>query len=93
MSKTIIYLIRHSEQLRIKGIYKSNESEQIKNEKIILSIDGEKKAYELSLKRALSDIDEIYSSNYKNLTQKYQVFNHINLFSQKNLGFAYILGI
>lgn len=64
MNKTIIYLIRHSEQLRIKGVDKSNENDQIKNEKNILSVEGENKAKELSKKTDLLDIDEIYSSNY-----------------------------
>lgn len=64
MKKTIIYLIRHSEQLKLKGANNSDESDQIKNEKIILSVDGENKAREMSQKADLLDIDEIYSSNY-----------------------------
>ena len=46
MGITTVYLIRHSEKLKIDGEYKTNENEQIKNEKIILSIDGERKAQE-----------------------------------------------
>lgn len=64
LEKTIIYLIRHSEQLRINGSYKSSESEQLKNEKIILSIDGEKKAERLSEREEFKNIDALYSSNY-----------------------------
>ena len=64
LEKTIIYLIRHSEQLRLSGNYESSESEQLKNEKIILSIDGEKKAEVLSERQELKNIDVIYSSNY-----------------------------
>ncbi|CDC79795.1 unknown [Clostridium sp. CAG:465] len=41
-----IFLIRHSEQLKLKGIKNVEESSQIENEKIILSIEGEKKAKE-----------------------------------------------
>ena len=60
---TYIYLIRHSEQLRIKNrIY--NEDSQIANEKIILSVEGEKKAKEISELAELSNIDILWSSNY-----------------------------
>ena len=61
---TYIYLIRHSEQLRINGSYESSESEQLKNEKIILTIEGEKKAQVLSEREELNNIDVLYSSNY-----------------------------
>ena len=64
LEKTIIYLIRHSEQLRINGSYESSESEQLKNEKIILSIEGEKKAQVLSEREELNNIEVLYSSNY-----------------------------
>lgn len=64
MKETIVYLIRHSEQLKINGKYVSNEDEQIKNEKIILSIEGEIKARALSEKEELKKIDVLYSSNY-----------------------------
>lgn len=40
MKKTIIYLVRHSEQLKIDGIKNIKEEEQINNEKIILSVNG-----------------------------------------------------
>ena len=40
MKKTILYLIRHSEQLKIKGIKNIEEDEQLNNEKIILSVEG-----------------------------------------------------
>lgn len=64
MNKTIIYLIRHSEQLKIKGIKNIEENEQINNEKIILSVLGEKKAEELANLEELKNIDVIWSSNY-----------------------------
>lgn len=64
LKETIVYLIRHSEQLKIKGKYSSNENEQQKNEKIVLSIEGERKAKELSDKKELQNIDVVYSSNY-----------------------------
>lgn len=64
MKETIIYLIRHSEQLKMKGSYLASEDEQVKNEKIILSIEGERKAKEFSEKEELKNIDVLYSSNY-----------------------------
>lgn len=38
---TKVYLIRHSEQLKIENKIVKNEESQISNEKIILSVDGE----------------------------------------------------
>lgn len=64
MSRTVIYLIRHAEPLRFRGEYLSSEDEQVKNEKIVLSVDGELKAAELSKNEELIGIDVLYSSNY-----------------------------
>lgn len=61
---TQVFLIRHSEQLKIKNRKVKNESSQILNEKIILSVEGERKAEEISKLRELSNIDVLYSSNY-----------------------------
>ena len=60
---TYIYLIRHSEQLRIKNKI-SKEDSQIANEKVILSVEGEKKAKEISELNELKNIDILWSSNY-----------------------------
>lgn len=60
----IVYLIRHSEQFKIKGIKNITEDTQSSNEKIILSIEGEKKAQEISNLKELNDIDILWSSNY-----------------------------
>ena len=57
-----VYLIRHSEQLKIKNEEEKNE--QIKNEKIILSVEGEKKAEKLSKTPQLQNIEQLWSSNY-----------------------------
>ncbi len=62
--ETIIYLIRHSEQLKLKGENFSNDSSQIKNEKIPLSIKGEFLAQSLSNIEELKNIDVLFSSNY-----------------------------
>ena len=61
MEKTIVYLIRHSEQLRDCHNFGNIQCE---NEKIILSIEGEKKAEELSNNPELLSINEIWSSSY-----------------------------
>ena len=89
MGITTIYLIRHSEKLKIDGEYKTNENEQTKNEKIILSIDGEIKAQELSQKEELQKIDKIYTSHYTRAiaTAKYIAFeNKIELNIDERLG-------
>ena len=64
MKQMIIYLIRHSEQLKLNGNNRTNDSEQVKNEKIILSIDGEEKAKVLSANKELQNIEILFSSNY-----------------------------
>lgn len=62
---TTIYLIRHSKPMNmdIKQIANS-ESLQIINEKNILSVEGEKRAEELSKIPELKNIDYVISSNY-----------------------------
>lgn len=64
MKTTTVYLIRHSEQLKLTGTNFSNDSDQLKNEKIILSITGEEKAKKLSELPELQNIDLLFSSNY-----------------------------
>lgn len=64
MGKTTIFLIRHSEQFKIKSLLNSSENSQIANEKIILSVKGEKKAEELSNIAELSNLDSVWCSNY-----------------------------
>lgn len=94
MQKTIVYLIRHSEQLKINGIKNIEETEQINNEKIILSVEGEKKARELSEREELNNIDVIWSSNYVRAisTAKYIAYRNnleINVdsnFNERKLG-------
>ena len=56
---TYIYLIRHSEQLKIENKMIGDEESQISNEKIVLSVDGEKKAMEISQLKELSNIDVV----------------------------------
>lgn len=63
---TIIYLIRHSQKLNNKILDNTNNHEyyQTRREKIILSIEGERRAKILSKINELKDIDIILSSNY-----------------------------
>ena len=94
MQKTIVYLIRHSEQLKVDGIKNIDENSQISNEKIILSVEGEDKARELSKREELNNIDVIWSSNYVRAisTAKYIAYNNnleINIdsnFNERKLG-------
>ena len=57
MKSTIVYLIRHSEQLAI-------DTERIKNEEIPLSENGVILAKKLSELEELQNIDAVFSSNY-----------------------------
>ena len=59
---TYVYLIRHSEQLRIEN--NADENSQIANEKIVLSVEGEKKAEEISKLDELKNLNDIWSSSY-----------------------------
>ena len=94
MQKTIVYLIRHSEQLKINGTKNIEEDDQINNEKIILSVEGENKARELSKREELNNIDVIWSSNYVRAiaTAKYIAYKNnleINIdsnFNERKLG-------
>ncbi|MBO5142905.1 MAG: histidine phosphatase family protein [Clostridia bacterium] len=89
MKNTIIYLIRHSEQLKFKGDYISVDDDQIKNEKIVLSVLGEQKALELSKIAELQNIDKIYASNYVRTiaTAKYIAFeNNLDINVDERLG-------
>lgn len=61
---TTLYLIRHSIKERNFGELDLLDSAQIRNEKIILSCEGEKKALQLSKHLELKNIDELWASNY-----------------------------
>ena len=79
---TTIYLIRHSIKEKNYGVFDSNDDSQIKNEKTILSVDGEKMAERLSKHKELQNIDEIWTSNYVRAIQTAKYIsenNNINL--------------
>ena len=62
---TTIYLIRHSEKFDKKRInnYLTTQSNLIKEEKIILSVEGERRAKILSEQEELNNINVVYTSN------------------------------
>lgn len=61
---TRIFLIRHAEQLKIKNKIIQNEDTQICNEKIILSVKGEKDAERIGKIPELQNINVLWTSNY-----------------------------
>lgn len=63
-SLSYVFLIRHSEQLRIESQNNKMEDSQISNEKIILSVEGERKAEEMSHLKELKEVEVLWSSNY-----------------------------
>jgi len=86
---TIVYLIKHAEELDEKGIKNTDESSQLINEKFILSVKGEEQARELSENPELQNIDIIWSSSYSRAkgTAKYIAYKNnldINIDSRLN---------
>lgn len=64
--ETIVYFIRHSVRLSNSNIdgYNTEQSHLLKNEKIVLSVTGEKRADILSNEQELQNIDVVYASNF-----------------------------
>lgn len=77
--KTEIYLVRHSKTQKI-NIVNSSDTLQLRNEKSILSVDGEKLAEEVSKYHDFDNVDVVYSSSYTRAvaTAKY-IANRNNL--------------
>ncbi len=65
MNKTTVYLIRHSVRFDDNLIesYKTSQDIKLRYEKIILSVEGEKRAEILSNEKELQNIDVVYTSN------------------------------
>ena len=61
---TIVYLIRHADKKKKKGIRNTKETSQMINEKEILSIKGEEDSKRLSKNEELKNIDTIWCSSY-----------------------------
>lgn len=79
---TIVYLIKHAEELEEKGMKNTNESSQLMNEKFILSVNGEEQAKKLSENPELQKIDILWSSSYSRAkgTAKYIAYkNNLNI--------------
>lgn len=79
---TIVYLIKHAEELEEKGMKNTNESSQLMNEKFILSVNGEEQAKKLSENPELQKIDILWSSSYARAkgTAKYIAYkNNLNI--------------
>lgn len=73
-----LYLIRHSIKERNYGEFDSNDSFQVRNEKLILSCEGEEKAMLLSNHMELQNIDELWASNYVRSIQTAKYICNIN---------------
>ena len=66
---TVVYLVRHAETIDEKGIRNTDETDQMINEKEILSIKGEKDSKALSENNELKNIDVIWCSSYTRAKQ------------------------
>ena len=77
---TTVYFMRHSEPLKSNNI-NNNDSYQLQNEKLILSINGENIAKEKSNINELKNFDIVFSSNYVRAmsTAKYFTNDVINI--------------
>lgn len=87
--ETTIYLIRHSIPLKEYGGFNTEQSHQINNEKLILTVQGEEAAKQMSLHEELQHMDAVYSSHYVRAmaTAKYIAYqNGIKLFVDSRFG-------
>lgn len=77
---TTIYLLRHSEPLKVNNI-ENSDSLQLQNEKQTLTINGENIAKEKSKNTELHDFDIVFSSHYVRAisTAKYFTNDKINI--------------
>ena len=75
---TIVYLVKHADELKENGIKNINETTQIENEKYILSVKGEEQSRKLSKNSELDNIDVLWSSSYSRAkaTAKYIAYNN-----------------
>lgn len=76
--KTVIYLVKHAEDLKENGIRNTDETSDLINEKYILSVKGEKQAEAISKNLELKDIDTIWSSSYTRAKATAKYIAHIN---------------
>lgn len=86
---TTIYLIRHSEPTKIVESLITSDNLQVRNEKNILSSNGETRAKKLSLNAEMQNIDVVISSQYVRAmaTAKYIAENNgVNITVIENFG-------
>ena len=86
---TIIYLVKHADELKENGIQNTNDTAQLINEKYILSVKGEEQSKRLSESPELKNIDVLWSSSYARAkaTAKYIAYRNsidINIDSRLN---------
>ena len=86
---TIIYLVKHADELKENGIQNTNDTAQLINEKYILSVKGEEQSKKLSESPELQHIDVLWSSSYARAkaTAKYIAYRNnidINIDSRLN---------
>ena len=87
--KTVIYLVKHAEELKENGIKNISDNTQLINEKYILSVKGEEQSKRLSENPELQNIDVLWSSSYARAkaTAKYIAYRNsfdINIDSRLN---------
>ena len=95
---TTIYLIRHSTKFNVKEdieSYNTTDNKQLKTEKNMLTIEGEKRAEILSKQEEMQNLDKVYCSNYTRAMQtaKYLIYeNNLKLniderFNERRIGY------
>lgn len=86
---TTVFLIRHAETIEENGIRNTDETDQMINEKEILSVKGEEDSKKLSENQELKNIDIIWSSNY---TRAKQTAKYIANKNKLDINLDYRLG-
>ena len=86
---TIVYLVKHADELQENGIKNIDDTTQLINEKYILSVKGEEQSRKLSENSELANIDVLWSSSYARAkaTAKYIAYKNnieINIDSSLN---------
>lgn len=78
---TTVYLIRHSTKFNVRKdieSYNTMDSKQVKTEKNMLTIEGEKRAERLSKELEMKNLDKVYCSNYARAMQTAKYLIHEN---------------
>ena len=95
---TTVYLIRHSTKFNVKEdieSYNTTDNKQLRTEKNMLTIEGEKRAEILSKQPEMQNLDKVYCSNYTRAMQtaKYLIYeNNLKLniderFNERRIGY------